>query len=98
MLCLTRTPSENIRISEEISITVLGINGNQVRFGIDAPANLLVLREELLGRFEKKGVGDSDDDSVADEIAAIADDKAQPEPQPQPKITYKRRKRQLKPD
>jgi carbon storage regulator len=91
MLCLTRTPSENIRISEEISITVLGINGNQVRFGIEAPADLLVLREELLGRFEKQGVCDSDDDCVPDEIATNADDKAQP------KITYKRRKRQLKP-
>lgn len=92
MLCLTRTPSEIIRISEEINITVLGINGSQVRFGIEAPANLLVLREELLGRFEKEGVRDSDDDSVPDETVPIADDKTQP------KITYKRRKRQLKPD
>ncbi|MEJ2467392.1 MAG: carbon storage regulator [Candidatus Thiodiazotropha sp.] len=92
MLCLTRTPSENIRISEEISITVLGINGNQVRFGIEAPADLLVLREELLGRTEKKDVRDSDDDSVPDDVATIADDNAQP------KITYKRRKRQLKPN
>jgi carbon storage regulator len=47
MLILTRKAGETILIGENISITVVEIRGRQVRLGIDAPADILVLREEM---------------------------------------------------
>lgn len=48
MLILTRRPGEALNIGEDVSITVLGVNGNQVRIGIDAPRDVNVVRTELL--------------------------------------------------
>ena len=52
MLILTRRPGESLIIKlpagEKIAVTVLGIKGNQVRIGTDAPENITILREELL--------------------------------------------------
>lgn len=50
MLILTRRPGEVIMVGDEISITVLGVKGNQVRLGINAPANIAVHREEIYVR------------------------------------------------
>ena len=47
MLILTRKAGETILIGENISITVVEIRGRQVRLGIEAPADILVLREEM---------------------------------------------------
>jgi carbon storage regulator len=47
MLILTRRPGETIQVGSEIEITVLEIRGNQVRLGIVAPPDVLVLRSEL---------------------------------------------------
>ncbi|HZU37827.1 MAG TPA: carbon storage regulator [Gemmataceae bacterium] len=47
MLVLSRRPGETIRIGSDITITVLEISGNRIRVGIDAPAQLVVLRGEL---------------------------------------------------
>jgi|WetSurMetagenome_2_1015567.scaffolds.fasta_scaffold156109_2 carbon storage regulator len=47
MLVLTRKLSETIIISNNIKITILNINGNQVRIGIDAPKDITVYREEI---------------------------------------------------
>lgn len=47
MLILTRRPGESIQVGDEIEISVLEIRGNQVRLGIKAPADVLVLRSEL---------------------------------------------------
>ena len=47
MLILPRKAGETILIGENISITVVEIRGRQVRLGIDAPADILVLREEM---------------------------------------------------
>ena len=51
MLILTRRPGESLIIklptSEKITVTVLGVKGNQVRIGTDAPENITILREEL---------------------------------------------------
>ncbi|MBC7820651.1 MAG: carbon storage regulator [Planctomycetaceae bacterium] len=48
MLVLSRKLNQEIRISENIVVRVIGIKGNQVRLGIVAPADVPVLREELL--------------------------------------------------
>ena len=50
MLILTRRPGESIQIGEDIEISVLEIRGNQIRLGINAPADVLVLRSELLNK------------------------------------------------
>lgn len=47
MLILTRKPGETIRIGDDISVTVLGVNGQQVRLGINAPKGVPVDREEI---------------------------------------------------
>ena len=56
MLILTRRISESIIIGDDVKITVLGVKGNQVRLGIDAPKDLSVHREEIYERIkhEKK--------------------------------------------
>jgi len=50
MLVLSRKVGERILIGDQIAITVVRVNGQGVRLGIDAPANLTVVREELAQR------------------------------------------------
>ncbi len=54
MLILTRRVGETIMIGNEVSITVLGVKGNQVRIGINAPKNLSVHREEIYHRIKQE--------------------------------------------
>ena len=48
MLVLTRRTGETLRIADDILVTIVDVKGNQVRLGIDAPAAVTVLREELV--------------------------------------------------
>ena len=50
MLILTRRPNETLMIGTEITVTVLGVKGNQVRIGVNAPKNVTVHREEIFER------------------------------------------------
>ena len=50
MLILTRRVSESLMIGDEITITVLGVKGNQVRLGVNAPKDVAVHREEIYER------------------------------------------------
>jgi len=52
MLILTRRAGESLMIGEDVSITVLGVKGNQVRIGIDAPKEVAVHREEIFDRIQ----------------------------------------------
>lgn len=54
MLILTRRIGEAIWIADEIEIKVLGIHGQQVRIGINAPKQLKVYREEVYWRIQRK--------------------------------------------
>jgi carbon storage regulator len=47
MLILTRRPAETIYIGEQVTVTVLGVVGNQVRFGIEAPRSITIDRAEI---------------------------------------------------
>jgi len=47
MLILSRRAGESLTIGDEITITVVGVNGNQIRLGITAPREVRVLREEI---------------------------------------------------
>jgi carbon storage regulator len=52
VLIITRGTGESLMIGEEITVTVLGIKGNQVRIGINAPTNVAVHREEIFNRIQ----------------------------------------------
>ena len=54
MLILTRRVGETITIGEDVKVTVLGVKGNQVRIGIDAPKSVAVHREEIYERIKNE--------------------------------------------
>ncbi|WP_434677567.1 carbon storage regulator CsrA [Pseudomonas sp. R1-18] len=54
MLVLTRDVSETFSIGDEITIQILGVNGNQVRLGIDAPKDIKIHRAEVFRRIASK--------------------------------------------
>ena len=52
MLILTRRVGESVVIGEDVTVTVLGVKGNQVRIGINAPKHVAVHREEIFERIK----------------------------------------------
>lgn len=52
MLILTRRVGESLMVGDDITITVLGVKGNQVRIGVNAPRDVAVHREEIYNRIQ----------------------------------------------
>jgi len=57
MLILTRRVGETLMIGDEVTVTVLGVKGNQVRIGINAPKDVAVHREEIYQRIKREQQG-----------------------------------------
>ena len=65
MLILTRRVGESLVIGDDVNVTVLGVRGNQVRLGVDAPKEVAVHREEIYQRIQNEG--DNNDSSNSDD-------------------------------
>lgn len=64
MLILTRRIGETLIIGDDVNITVLGVKGNQVRLGINAPKDVSVHREEIYLRIQQEKEGSDSEEQV----------------------------------
>ncbi len=61
MLIVTRRTGETVMVGDEVTVTVLGVKGNQVRIGVNAPKDVSVHREEIYERIQiEKREGDDE--------------------------------------
>jgi carbon storage regulator len=79
MLVLTRHLNQSLQVGESVTLKILSINNGNVRFGIEAPPDVVILREELAHRMNTPSVKSS----------VVSEKKKQTQPQ----VTYKRRKK-----
>lgn len=55
MLILTRRVNETVMVGNDVTITILGVKGNQVRIGVNAPKDVAVHRQEIYERIQNEG-------------------------------------------
>ena len=73
VLILTRRVGETLMIGDQVTVTVLGVKGNQVRIGINAPKDVTVHREEIYQRIRKDDDPEAAADAAGDGSAAQGD-------------------------
>ncbi len=66
MLILTRRVGETLMIGDNVTVTVLGVKGNQVRLGINAPKDVAVHREEIFQRIQREDAGKAQSEAGSD--------------------------------
>jgi carbon storage regulator len=71
MLILTRRVGETVMIGNDVTVTVLGVKGNQVRIGVNAPKDVAVHREEIYERIKRE---EDQDGSTPSMDAKVVDD------------------------
>jgi carbon storage regulator len=71
MLILTRRVGETVMIGDNVTVTVLGVKGNQVRIGVNAPKDVAVHREEIYERIKRE---EDQDSRTSAPIAKMVDD------------------------
>ena len=82
MLILTRRIGESIIIGDDITLTVLGVKGNQVRIGVNAPKSVSVHREEIYRRIQQEQGGGTEAAPVSVHIEPkIVDEQPNADPQ-----------------
>jgi len=60
MLILTRRVGETLMVGDDVTVTVLGVKGNQVRIGVNAPKDVSVHREEIYQRIQREKSQEAD--------------------------------------
>ncbi|PHR99373.1 MAG: hypothetical protein COA78_25030 [Blastopirellula sp.] len=73
MLVLTRKQQEQIRIGDNITLTILKVKGKSIRIGIDAPKDIRVVRGELIDTVKTAASGDGTTSSVVKRVASHLD-------------------------
>jgi carbon storage regulator len=81
MLILTRRPAETIYIGEQVTVTVLGVVGNQVRFGIEAPRSITIDRAEIHERKKRAALNNASGNVASGNVSNgnLADSQARDE-------------------
>ena len=77
MLILTRRVGETVMIGDDVTITVLGVKGNQVRVGINAPKHVAVHREEIYERIKREQQGGGPEGGGPDDSSNTPEKSAQ---------------------
>jgi carbon storage regulator len=72
MLILTRRVGEAVVIDEEVTVTVLGVKGNQVRIGVNAPKSVSVHREEIFERIKNERASTQSSFAIDSDLAAVS--------------------------
>ena len=67
MLILTRRVDETLMVGDEVTVTVLGVKGNQVRIGVNAPKEVAVHREEIYQRIQREKTDAPEIDEAEDD-------------------------------
>ena len=66
MLILTRRVGETLMVGDDVTITVLGVKGNQVRIGVNAPKDVAVHREEIYERIQSEKAGNDTENETSE--------------------------------
>ncbi len=73
MLILTRRVGESLIVGDDVTLTVLGVKGNQVRIGVNAPKTVSVHREEIYQRIQREKNGGLDPAANDNDTSAYVD-------------------------
>ena len=77
-MVLTRRVGEAVMIGADVTVTVLGVKGNQVRIGVDAPRDVAVHREEIVERIRREAAGEASEGDGDDDTGPAATTAARP--------------------